>query len=51
MEKSVYIPNHVPILILTSKEYQKMLEIIAKETKGVNWLMAKLTAEQMNKYT
>ena len=36
MEKSIYIPNHIPILILTSKEYQKMLEIIAKETKGAN---------------
>ena len=34
MKKSVYIPNHIPILILTFKEYQKMLEIIAKETRG-----------------
>ena len=34
MEKSVYIPNHIPILILTFKEYQKMLEIIEKETRG-----------------
>ena len=29
MEKSVYIPNHIPILILTSKEYQKILLIQA----------------------
>lgn len=36
MEKSVYIPTHVPKLILTYKEYNKMLDIIAKETKGVN---------------
>lgn len=35
MEKSVYIPIHIPILILTSNEYQKMLEVIAKETRGV----------------
>lgn len=34
MEKSVYIPNHIPILILIFKEYQKMLEVIAKETRG-----------------
>lgn len=34
MKKSVYIPNYITILILTSKEYQKMLEIIAKETRG-----------------
>ncbi len=36
MEKSIYIPNHIPILILTSKEYRKVLEIITKEMKGVN---------------
>lgn len=36
MEKSVYIPTHVPRLILTYEEYSKMLDIIAKETKGVN---------------
>lgn len=36
MEKSVYIPTHVPKLILTYEEYSKMLDIIAKETKGVN---------------
>ena len=36
MEKSVYIPTHVPRLILTYDEYSKMLDIIAKETKGVN---------------
>lgn len=34
MEKSVYIPTHVPRLILTYDEYSKMLDIIAKETKG-----------------
>ena len=36
MEKSVYIPTHVPRLILTYEQYNKMLGIIAKETKGVN---------------
>ena len=36
MEKSVYIPIHVPRLILTYKEYSKMLDIIAKETRGDN---------------
>lgn len=36
MEKSVYIPTHVPRLILTYEEYSKMLDVIAKETKGVN---------------
>lgn len=36
MEKSVYIPTHVPRLILTYKEYNKMLDAIAKETRGDN---------------
>ena len=36
MEKSVYIPTHVPMLILTYEEYNKMLGIIAKETRGDN---------------
>lgn len=34
MEKSVYIPTHVPRIILTYEEYNKMLCIIAKETRG-----------------
>ena len=34
MEKSVYIPTHVPRLILTYEEYNKMLDAIAKETRG-----------------
>lgn len=36
MEKSVYIPTHVPRLILTYEEYSKMLDAIAKETRGDN---------------
>lgn len=36
MEKSLYIPTHVPRLILTYEEYSKMLDIIAKETRGDN---------------
>lgn len=36
MEKSVYILTHVPRLILTYEEYSKMLDIIAKETRGDN---------------
>lgn len=34
MEKSIYIPTHVPRLILTYEEYNKMLDAIAKETRG-----------------
>lgn len=34
MEKSVYIPTHVPRLILTYEEYNKMIDAIAKETRG-----------------
>ena len=36
MEKSVYIPTNVPRLILTYEEYNKMLDAIAKETRGDN---------------
>jgi hypothetical protein len=36
MEKSIYIPIHIPRLILTYEEYNKMMNIIAKETRGDN---------------
>ena len=36
MEKSVYITTHVPRLILTYEEYNKMIDAIAKETRGDN---------------